>query len=33
LIEKKGIIRYVSTGNSEDNLNKMSSMIRKLLNE
>jgi peroxiredoxin len=33
LIDKKGIIRYVSTGNSEDNLNKMSSMIRKLLNE
>ena len=33
LIDKEGIIRYVSTGNSEDNLNSISSMIRKLLNE
>ena len=33
LIDKKGIIRFVSTGNSEDNLNKISLMIQDLLNE
>lgn len=33
LIDKYGIIRYVSTGNSEENLNRMSSMIKKLLSE
>ncbi|MDD2225914.1 MAG: TlpA disulfide reductase family protein, partial [Dysgonamonadaceae bacterium] len=33
LIDKNGIIRYISTGYSEDNLNKISSMIKKLLDE
>ena len=33
LIDKNGVIRYVSTGSSEDNLNTMSSMIKKLLHE
>lgn len=33
LIDKNGVIKYVSTGNSEDNLNKISSMIKKLLSE
>lgn len=33
LIDKSGIIRYISTGYSEDNLNKISSMIKKLLDE
>jgi len=33
LIDKNGIIRYVYTGGGEDNVNNISSMIRKLLNE
>ena len=33
LIDKNGIIRYISTGYSEDNLNKISSMIKKILDE
>ncbi len=33
LIDKNGIIRYISTGYSEDNLNKISSMIKKLVDE
>ena len=33
LIDKNGTIRYISTGYSEDNLNKISLMISKLLNE
>ena len=33
LIDKKGIIRYISIGYNEEKLNNMSSMINKLLNE
>jgi len=33
LIDKNGVIRYVSTGNIEGGLDKTSIMIRKLLNE
>lgn len=33
LIDKNGIIRYISTGNSEDGLDKIASIIKKLLNE
>lgn len=33
LIDKNGIIRYISTGYSEENLNKISSIITKLLAE
>ena len=33
LIDKNGIIRYISIGYNEDNLNKISSMIKKLLDE
>ena len=33
LIDKNGIIRYLSTGYGEDNLNKISSMIKQLLEE
>lgn len=33
LVDKKGIIRYISTGYSEDNLDNISSMIKKLLDE
>lgn len=33
LIDKNGIIRYISTGYGEDNLNNISSIIKKLLNE
>ena len=33
LIDKKGIIRYISIGYNEEKLNNLSSMINKLLNE
>jgi peroxiredoxin len=33
LIDKKGIIRYISIGYNEEKLNNISSMIKKLLNE
>lgn len=33
LIDKNGIIRYVSTGNIENGLDKISSMIKNLLND
>ena len=33
LIDKKGIIRYISVGYNEEKLNNMASMINKLLNE
>jgi len=33
LIDKNGIIRYISTGYSEDDLNKIISMIKKLLDQ
>ena len=33
VIDKKGIIRYISFGNSDENLNNISSMIKKLLEE
>lgn len=33
LIDKNGIIRYVSTGNNEGSLDKISTIIKKLLNE
>ena len=33
LIDKNGMIRYVSVGNAEDNLDKLVREIRKLLNE
>jgi peroxiredoxin len=33
LIDKKGIIRYVSTGYTEENINKIFSMIQQLLEE
>jgi peroxiredoxin len=33
LIDKKGIIRYISTGYGEDNLNNISYMIKKLVEE
>lgn len=33
LIDKKGIVRYVSTGNAEGNLDKLLIEIKKLLNE
>lgn len=33
LVDKNGIIRYISLGYGEDNLNNISSMIKKLLDE
>ncbi|GHT15468.1 hypothetical protein AGMMS4956_15480 [Bacteroidia bacterium] len=33
LIDKNGIVRYISTGFTEENINNMSSMITKLLEE
>lgn len=33
LVDKNGIIRYISLGYGEDNLNKISAMIKKLLDE
>jgi peroxiredoxin len=33
LIDKNGIIRYVSTGYTEEKLNELASMIKKLLDE
>ncbi|SHJ10695.1 TlpA family protein disulfide reductase [Flavobacterium terrae] len=33
LIDKNGIIRYISIGNNEENLNKLAEEIKKLLNE
>ena len=33
LIDKNGIIRYVSTGNNEGGLDKITTIIKKLLNE
>ena len=33
LIDKKGVIRYISEGYTDENLNNISSMIKKLLNE
>jgi len=33
LIDKKGVIRYISTGNSEDNLANIAAMTKRLLEE
>lgn len=33
LIDKKGVIRYISTGYSEDNLNTIADLIKKILEE
>ncbi|OJV56381.1 MAG: hypothetical protein BGO31_14940 [Bacteroidetes bacterium 43-16] len=33
IIDKKGIIRFTSTGNTEENFNALKAMIQKLLNE
>jgi peroxiredoxin len=33
VIDKKGVIRYISIGYNEDKLNNISSMIKKMLDE
>jgi peroxiredoxin len=33
VIDKKGLIRYISVRNSEGNIDKLASEIKKLLNE